>query len=111
MFKENFKRLRTQRGLSQTKIADIMNITPQAVSSWETGRTQPNMEQIYELVEILNTSVQELCAEIDELTVKVNENEKMMLDAYRKSSQEKRLMAYFLLMGGKLNESSNIHES
>ncbi len=37
-------KLRRERGLSQEQLAEKLSVTRQAVSNWETGRTQPSLE-------------------------------------------------------------------
>lgn len=37
---ENIYRLRTERGLSQTELADALEVSRQSVSKWETGVSQ-----------------------------------------------------------------------
>ena len=43
-FSEKFKQLRKDKDLTQDQIANIFNISPQAVSRWETGATYPDIE-------------------------------------------------------------------
>ena len=37
---------RVNAGLKQTDVAEKLGITPETLSSWERGRTFPNVEQI-----------------------------------------------------------------
>ena len=57
---KNIKRLRTERGLTQDSLAEKINITRQAVSSWENDRTQPDVEMLGRLAEVLEVSFEEL---------------------------------------------------
>lgn len=56
----NIKRLRTAKGITQEVFAKTVNVSRQAISSWETGRTQPDIEMIGTLAEALDVSVEEL---------------------------------------------------
>ena len=38
--------LRTQKGYSQDELAEIVHVTRQAVSRWETGDTIPNIDTL-----------------------------------------------------------------
>ena len=40
------KRLREERCLTQTELADKINVTDKAVSKWETGRGYPDVSLI-----------------------------------------------------------------
>ena len=44
MFAERLKILRKKAGYSQQHLADIMQVTQQAVGKWETGRSAPDLE-------------------------------------------------------------------
>lgn len=56
----NIKRLRTAKGITQEAFAKTVNVSRQAISSWETGRTQPDIEMIGTLAEALGVSIEEL---------------------------------------------------
>ncbi len=57
---KNIKRLRTEKGFTQDLLAEKINITRQAVSSWENDRTQPDVEMLGKLAEVLDVSFEEL---------------------------------------------------
>ncbi len=56
----NIKRLRAERGLTQDALAEKLFITRQAVSSWENDRTQPDLEMLGKLSEVMEVSIEEL---------------------------------------------------
>lgn len=57
---KNIKRLRMEKGVTQEAFAKTINVSRQAVSSWETGRTQPDIEMLGSLSETLGVSIEEL---------------------------------------------------
>lgn len=57
---KNIKQLRVQRGLTQDTLAEKISVTRQAVSSWENDRTQPDLEMLSRLAEVLEVSFEEL---------------------------------------------------
>ena len=56
----NLKQLRQRAALTQDALAERLHVTRQAVSSWETGKTQPDIETLTALAEALNADVREL---------------------------------------------------
>ncbi len=58
-FQDNLKRLRKSRKLSQSDLAEKMNVTQQTVSFWETSGF-PDIPTICLLSKILNVSLDEL---------------------------------------------------
>lgn len=59
---ENIRRLRRARGLSQEELAHRLKVSRQSVSLWEQGVTNPTVENIYAMAEVLGASFDELMA-------------------------------------------------
>ena len=57
---QNLKWLRTQRGLTQEEVAQQLHTTRQAVSSYETGRTQPDLDTLVRLAGVYGVPVEHL---------------------------------------------------
>lgn len=51
---DNIKRIRELRGLKQSELAEILNISDKTVSSWEINRTEPKMGMIEKICQALN---------------------------------------------------------
>lgn len=56
----NIKKFREEKGLTQDRLAATLNVTRQTLSSWETGRTQPDIDTLHSLSLALEVSVEEL---------------------------------------------------
>jgi len=54
------KRLRLEKGINQEQLAEQLHVTRQAVSNWETGKTQPDIETLTQLAEFFHVSVEYL---------------------------------------------------
>jgi len=52
-FGERLLELRKRRGMSQEELAEVLKVSRQTVSSWETGRTVPNAELLREIAECM----------------------------------------------------------
>ena len=57
---KNLKQLRQREKLTQDALAERLHVTRQAVSSWETGKTQPDIETLTALAEALGADIREL---------------------------------------------------
>ncbi len=57
---ENIKKLRRAKELTQESLADMLHITPQAVSRWETGLTSPDAALLPKLAYIFGCTTDEL---------------------------------------------------
>ena len=61
-FAENLKLLRKERQLSQEELAEILDVSRQAVSKWEQGMGYPEVEKLLLLSSKLNISLDSLMA-------------------------------------------------
>ncbi|MDE5932530.1 MAG: helix-turn-helix domain-containing protein [Lachnospiraceae bacterium] len=53
---ERLTELRKENGLSQEKLAELLNISRQAVSKWETGASNPDINNIIQLGKLYGVS-------------------------------------------------------
>ncbi len=54
---ERIKEQRKSCGLSQEKVAELVGVSRQAVTKWETDQSAPSTEKLFKLAEIFGTSV------------------------------------------------------
>ncbi len=59
-FADNLKQIRKERGLTQEELADIMDVSRQAVSKWEMSEGYPEVEKLLLLSSKLNISLDSL---------------------------------------------------
>lgn len=57
---KNLKKIRTSKNLTQDALANKLYVTRQTVSGWENGRTQPDIEMLVKIAEILQVDVEEI---------------------------------------------------
>lgn len=60
---EKLKMYRKQKGVSQEKIAELVGVSRQAVTKWESGQTAPSTENLMALASIYGISLDELAAD------------------------------------------------
>ena len=66
--------LRKEKGMTQTDLAEKMNVTDKAVSKWERNLSCPDINSIPKLAEVLGTTVEELLnAQTQKESNKINE--------------------------------------
>jgi transcriptional regulator with XRE-family HTH domain len=57
---ENIKNIRKKNNITQEELAEKLNVTRQAVSSWENGKTEPDIETLTNIAQIFDISIDEL---------------------------------------------------
>ncbi|MBR3935747.1 MAG: helix-turn-helix transcriptional regulator [Oscillospiraceae bacterium] len=60
-FGKKLSELRKQNGISQEKLAEMVGVSRQAVTKWESGKSNPDTENLIRLAEIFGISLDELC--------------------------------------------------
>lgn len=56
----NLKKYRTEKGLTQQQLADLLSLTPQSISKWERGQAIPELDKLCATGDILGVSVEAL---------------------------------------------------
>lgn len=51
---------RKAKGLSQEELAEVLNVSRQTISKWETGQSQPDLDKLLPLCELFEISSDEL---------------------------------------------------
>jgi len=57
---KNIKKNRVEKGITQEELAEQLHVTRQAVSNWEHGKTQPDVDTLSAMAEMFELPVEEL---------------------------------------------------
>lgn len=60
MLSDNIRKYRKLNHMSQDELADKLKVTRQSISLWETGQTQPSLDNIVALAKLFNVSTDNL---------------------------------------------------
>jgi transcriptional regulator with XRE-family HTH domain len=66
-FRANLVKYRKDRKLTQSQLAELLQVQPRLISRWETGNTRPQFDHMVRLAEVLQVSLDQL-AKGDEVT-------------------------------------------
>jgi len=80
---EQIKRLRKRKGISQEALAEILGVSFQAVSKWETTSTMPDISLVPSIAAFFDVSIDEL------FDYNVLENEMLLIMSREYERQEK----------------------
>ena len=92
MLAEKLFKLRKDRGLSQEKLAEQLNISRQAISKWESGTAVPELEKLIIISNYFGVSVDYLLKEEQETKETVIEN--------KDCSNTKKIVGMILCVAG-----------
>ena len=56
-FKERLKQLRTESGLTQTELADKLQMSKGSIGNYESGNREPNMETLEAIADFFNVDM------------------------------------------------------
>ena len=57
---EKLLSLRKKKGLSQEEVADILHVTRQTISKWETNQSMPDFDKVVPICDLYEISTDEL---------------------------------------------------
>ena len=97
MLKENIKKIRKTKGLSQEELAVKLNVVRQTISKWEQGLSVPDSEMLLAISEVLETPVSTLLGETisepqaDDLKVIAEKLEVINLQLAQRKNNRRRI--------------------
>jgi transcriptional regulator with XRE-family HTH domain len=59
-FRENIRRIRVKKKLTQRQAAELLGISMRAYQHYEAGTREPNMETLRKMTEVLDVSADDL---------------------------------------------------
>ncbi|HGA0364085.1 TPA: helix-turn-helix domain-containing protein [Streptococcus agalactiae] len=65
-FGENLRLTRKTKSLTQTELASKLNIIQKSYSNWETGKSEPNLENVVKLAKLFKTTTDFLLGVTDD---------------------------------------------
>ena len=75
-FGENLREIRKQRNITQEELAELLGVSRQAISKWESGNGYPETEKLIEISRQLNISLDYLLNDASNVAEKENGEEK-----------------------------------
>lgn len=94
----NIRKLRTKYGYSQPELAQRLGVSRSAVSMYENGNREPNLEVLEAMCDIFNvsmnylTGISETTPVIPDIDFFLNDEERMIILAYRKADSIEKEM-------------------
>lgn len=99
-FPERLKKLRLEKGLSQTDIAKKLDVHPNHIGRYERGESNPNTKFLKALADSLEVSTDYLYDGIEEDAAVADFNDRDLLELFKKiekfPAKEKEMVKVFL---------------
>ena len=77
VFSERLKSLREERGLTQTRLAELLVADPRVYNRWERGTATPQLDTVVKIALILQVSIDELAGIKEPVSVPLVHNPKL----------------------------------
>lgn len=103
MLKENIKKIRKAKGLSQEELAVKLNVVRQTISKWEQGLSVPDSEMLLTISQVLETQVSTLLGEAiaetqtEDLKVIAEKLEVINLQLAQRTDKRRRIIHWLCL--------------
>ena len=96
-FSEKLQSLRKEKGLSQEKLAELLSVSRQAVSKWESGQTYPEIEKLIVLSDLFEITLDDLLRDRDTEVESKDNNEIKVKEESDEDFEEKDEL---IMLGG-----------
>lgn len=93
-FSKKLHELRKKEGLSQEKLAELLNVSRQSVSKWETGQTYPELDKLIKLSDLFKVTLDDLVKEGE-----IEKNTKLELEDDDEEDKGESLMVGGFIIG------------
>lgn len=60
---DKIKTYRKEKGWTQKELAELLHLSDKTISSWETGRTYPDLDSLIQLADLFDLTLDELIKE------------------------------------------------
>ena len=101
---KNLKKLRTDAGISQKQLADVINVSQQSINKYENHEVEPNIDTLVSIAKLFNTSVDYLIGATDVRRkienvqqCDLNNEEKELIDLYRATGEKNKTLIVEIL--------------
>ena len=85
---ERLRYFREQKKMSRKQVCAALNITPSAISYWESGKRIPDADTLISLCELYGIhSVSQLFGNTEPLTDEITDSEKYLIALYRNADK------------------------
>lgn len=81
-FAENLKDIRNKRNITQEQLAEILSVSRQTISKWESGLSYPETEKLLSIAKELNVSLDYLFSERCHMVRPVSSKRVSKIDTY-----------------------------
>lgn len=99
-FVERLRTFRRDRGLSQTRLAELLGVSPRVYHRWESGSATPRFDTVVKLSEILEVSLDELAGREPPKSVEFRVHNPKLHSLYREidklSDEDQQALAILL---------------
>ncbi len=93
IFAKNLKKYREKNGWTQQHLADILNVSRQAVSKWELASSEPDLDKISEISKLFNITVDDIL----ENDVEKYKLLKRIEEELERKKEKQRKLIFFIL--------------
>lgn len=106
------KEERLKMKLTQENIAEILNVSRQTISSWETGRSYPDLESLVALSDLYNISLDNLLREDTSMVKKISNDTKIASSLIKRGKYIALILILIIISVGSIiyiNSNKHLH--
>lgn len=90
MYADRIRELRIKAGIRQKDLGRMLGVSAVAVSKWERGMSQPDIETLSVLADFFGVSIDDLCDHQPSVTCHENRNATVMTRAFGRMTEDEQ---------------------
>ena len=95
MFAKKLKELRAEKNLTQKQLAEKLILSKNSICEYEKGRSEPNIETLIKLADILDCSIDYLVGRFDDFGIidlkpDIGKDETFLVSSFKRMSERSR---------------------
>lgn len=91
--RNNIKRYRKLRKITQKELAEALDVTHSSVSAWEIGKNSIDMDRLNQICKVLDVSLSDILSDnVDAEQFQKDEENRKIIDVLNRRPEVKRLM-------------------
>lgn len=103
---KNLKALRTQKGISQQQLSNVIGVTQQSINKYENHSVEPDIATLIKIADYFETTIDYLVGRTDETEKSsdtITNEEKMMIYNFRKLNPDEKQIVRLCIKNGVAN--------
>ena len=106
--KDNIKKYRTEKNITQKEFAKELNVAASTASAWEQGACTPDIEILFKICKFFDVDINEMVGlEPQNIELSLTDEEYEIISHYRKADELDKILVEKILLSNAFDPNNN----